>query len=160
HCKLQAHRVKNQESTGMPNRLAQIIQNTEGALLSDWVAQQNVALGSRNHKVSESELRVNAHDFVLALRQGLARGDWENLAGESSSGMRQMLANLSRQRASQGFSPSETATFVFSFKRVLFDQLRQAGKLNGEHAAEDMMSASELLDKLGLFTMEVYQKTR
>ena len=39
--------------------------------------------------------------------------------------MRELLEDLSRDRAVQGFSPSETAIFVFSLKEPLFELLRQ-----------------------------------
>src|SRR6185369_12545331 len=65
-----------------------------------------------------------------------------------------------RQRASQGFSPAETAMFVFSFKPVIFNELRKIYEKDPAVAADEILNATELLDKLGLFTMEVYQKTR
>ena len=60
---------------------------------------------------------------------------------------------------SPGLLASETATFVFSFKQPLFARLRL--EYNDQEAlADDMWTATELLDKLGLFTIEAFQKTR
>jgi rsbT co-antagonist protein RsbR len=70
-----------------------------------------------------------------------------------------MLGGVSRSRAMQGFSPSETATFVFSLKQPLFVRLRQEVK-DAEALAEELWAATVLLDKLGLYTTEVYQKSR
>ena len=39
--------------------------------------------------------------------------------------MRELLDDFSRDRAMQGYSPSETATFVFSLKQPLFELLRR-----------------------------------
>ena len=74
--------------------------------------------------------------------------------------MRDFLAAASRSAAIQGFTPSETATFVFSLKQPLFARLRQ--ELGGDAAtlAEEMWAASVLLDKLGLYTTEVFQRGR
>ena len=60
----------------------------------------------------------------------------------------------------RGFSPSETATFVFSLKQPLFDVLRQ--EYDGQAAAltDELWTASSALDRLGLYTTEVYQKGR
>jgi rsbT co-antagonist protein RsbR len=66
---------------------------------------------------------------------------------------------LSRARALQGFSPAETATFVFSFKKPLFEKLRSESR-NAEELAEQMWLATELLDQLGLYTTEVFQRSR
>ncbi len=58
-----------------------------------------------------------------------------------------------------GFSPSETATFVFSLKQPLFARLR-AEIRETDPLVDEMWAASTLLDKLGLHTTEVYQKSR
>ena len=71
-----------------------------------------------------------------------------------------MLANLSRSRGLQGFSPSETASFVFSLKKPLFARLRREFSKDAGALAEETWAATELLDKLGLYTTEVYQKSR
>lgn len=144
----------------MPSRLAQVIEQNEDALLSEWMALQSQLVGSQRHRISDNELRTNLHDFVMALKQGLASGKTDiSEAGWSS--LRDVLANLSRQRATQGFTPTETAMFVFSIKPVLFKGLRESYKGgDGAGLAEEIMATTELLDHLGLFTTEVYQKTR
>ena len=144
----------------MPSRLAKIVEEQEGPLLSAWLTQQSESLGSWKNRISEAELRTNLHDFVLALKQGLASGKAEDPDDAAWSSMRGMLSNLSRQRATQGFTPAETAMFVFSFKPVLFNQLRKVYASDPASLAEEILTSTELLDKLGLFTMEVYQKTR
>ena len=70
-----------------------------------------------------------------------------------------MLTSISRSRGLQGLTPGETAMFVFSLKRPLFTRLRREIKTT-EALAEETWTATELLDKLGLYTTEVYQKTR
>ena len=70
-----------------------------------------------------------------------------------------MLASVSRTRSQRGFTPSETATFVFSFKQPLFNRLRSEAQ-DGAALVEDILLATNLLDELGLWTTEVYQKTR
>ena len=59
----------------------------------------------------------------------------------------------------QGFSPSETATFVFSMKEPVFEQIRSRSK-NAETVGEQTWTLTQLLDKLGLFTIEAFQRTR
>jgi len=144
----------------MPSRLSKIVEQQEGPLLSDWMTLQSQFPGSLKGRISESELRTNLHDFVLALKRGLANGKIDDFNDAAWSSMRDVLTNLSRQRATQGFTPAETAMFVFSFKPVLFNELRQAYKADPAALAEEILASSELLDKLGLFTTEVYQKTR
>jgi rsbT co-antagonist protein RsbR len=78
--------------------------------------------------------------------------------GASWEGVRGQLEELSRSRVTDGYSPSETATFVFSLKQPLFDVLREVS--SGEELAERLWDASTVIDRLGLVTVEAYQRTR
>jgi rsbT co-antagonist protein RsbR len=71
-----------------------------------------------------------------------------------------LLDELSRARLVQGFSPSETATFVLSLKEPLFELLRREIGDNADSLAREIWSATGLLDKLGLYTTEAYVRTR
>ena len=70
-----------------------------------------------------------------------------------------MLEGFSHTRGLQGFTPSETASFVFSLKSPLFSALRKSEN-NAAELVENMLSADLLLDNLGLYTTEVYQRSR
>jgi rsbT co-antagonist protein RsbR len=71
-----------------------------------------------------------------------------------------VLEEVSRARALRGGTPTQTATFVFSLKLPLFELLgRECGKDAGALAREVWL-ATTVLDKLGLYTTEVFQKSR
>ncbi len=74
--------------------------------------------------------------------------------------VRDFLAQLSRDRATQGYTPSETATFVFSLKRPLFARVSRELQNDSNALAAEIWYATELLDILGLFTTETFQKSR
>ena len=76
------------------------------------------------------------------------------------AGVREMLDELSRARAARASRPSETATFVFSLKQPLFARLRRELGRDADALADETWTATLLLDKLGLYTTEVYQKGR
>jgi rsbT co-antagonist protein RsbR len=97
------------------------------------------------------------------LRGGLAKGG-NDVSHAAFGAAREMLADLSRSRALQGFLPSETASFIFSLKRPLFNALNKAGLKNGAfsaaQSAELVWSITVLLDGFGLYTLDVFQKSR
>jgi rsbT co-antagonist protein RsbR len=72
----------------------------------------------------------------------------------------EMLEDFSRSRSLQGFTPSETATFVFSLKQSLFSALRRSSENDPVELVDNMLTADLLLDKLGLYTTEVYHRSR
>jgi rsbT co-antagonist protein RsbR len=59
----------------------------------------------------------------------------------------------------RGFTPSETATFVFSLKQPLFSRLREDTK-DAQEIAEEVWILTTLLDRIGLYAIEVFQKGR
>jgi len=74
--------------------------------------------------------------------------------------VRETLADISTQCARQGLSPVQTATFVFSLKQPLFARLRAELGHDVQALADETWVATALLDALGLYTTEVYQKGR
>lgn len=139
------------------DELAGLIERNEGEILTEWLALQAQSLTGR--KISETQLKGDSHKFLLALREGL-RLNTTDLTRDNRTSIKDMLAELSKQRALQGFTPSETATFVFSLKQALFILLNKNLSKNPERLAENIWLATELLDKLGLYTTEVFQKSR
>lgn len=113
----------------------------------------------RSDLLKEADLRTECATFLSLMTFALEAGD-SNFRGPVWNSMREMLDKISRSRALQGFTPSETASFVFSAKRPIFTQIREACKGDAEALAEQMWIATELLDAIGLYTAEVYQQSR
>jgi rsbT co-antagonist protein RsbR len=139
--------------------VADLVSKNEQSILPEWVELQKKGGGLQTGRITEGELLSQSREFLHLLRDGLAKGgnDANNPAYEPA---KQLLGNVSRSRALQGFSPSETATFVFSLKQPLFNTLNRNSTLSPAQAAELTWSVTLLLDELGLFTLEVFQKSR
>jgi rsbT co-antagonist protein RsbR len=117
-------------------------------------------MGRGEGSISEGELRAQAGEFLNLFRRALKRGDLENVESGEWAPAREMLGNLSRSRGSQGFTPSETASFVFSMKRPIMSRLRIAHDKDSQALADDTQALSDVIDALGLYTTEVYQTGR
>jgi rsbT co-antagonist protein RsbR len=137
--------------------LAGTIRKYEGELLAEWIKDQ-AAGASRRDQAHEAELRKLSKDFLTALVE--ASSKTLDARSESWSKVREQLTDMSAARAAQGYSPTETATFVFSLKKPLFVQLRKEAGSDAQALADEMWNATALLDYLGLFTSEMFQKSR
>jgi rsbT co-antagonist protein RsbR len=145
----------------VPNhRLHEVIQRNENELLADWLRLQNETGVARRDRISESELRADSHDFVMGLRTALSSGDFSDIHTPVWASLRELLQNLSKKRAVHGFSPTETATFVFSFKQALFHRLQKDFANEPALLAETIWAATQILDQLGLFTLDAYLKSK
>ena len=108
--------------------------------------------------MSDAELREQCREFLALVRQATQSGALE-IDSASWTSVRDFLSRISTSRAVQGFSPAETATFVFSLKQPVFEQLRRDGG-SAEGLFDEVWRTNLLLDRLGLYTTEVYQKGR
>jgi rsbT co-antagonist protein RsbR len=140
--------------------LQQIIARTQKELLAEWLATQTADSATRADLMKGSELREQCREFLALLAEAARSGDLENPTGSAWAPVQEFLASISRSRAIQGFSPAETATFVFSLKQPLFTRLRSEIGNDAQALADELWSATVLLDKLGLFTTEMFQKIR
>jgi rsbT co-antagonist protein RsbR len=139
--------------------LPQLLKSSETELLDEWVHEQLAGFRSGS-RIKESELRSQSSEFLNLLQQATQSGNVTDVQAPAFGRVRDMLGELSRARGIQGYSPSETAMFVFSLKRPLFARIRRDLAGDADGLAAVTWSATELLDKLGLYTTEVYQRSR
>src|SRR6202012_2098906 len=83
-----------------------------------------------------------------------------DVSGDAYEPAKAMLGDLSRSRALQGFSPTETATFIFSLKQPLFNAVNRDKAMAADRVATVIWGLTLLLDELGLYTLEIFLKSR
>lgn len=136
------------------------LEKSQPEFLEEWIQAQLTATTLRADLMKEHELRDQSRQLLSLLRSASQSGDFESLDGAGWLPVRDFLADMSRSRARQGFSVSETATFVFSLKQPLFSLLRTVLGKDAQSLGSETWKASQLLDRLGLFTTESYLKSR
>jgi rsbT co-antagonist protein RsbR len=139
-------------------QMASHIREQQDLILKDWVAYQLSPGTMRRDLVKEQDLRQASRRFLDVFVTVVEDGG--DSSAQSWKSAQEFLGELSKTRAQQGFSPSETAMFVFSLKQPLFDMLQRQKQHDGRTLAKDLWDLTVLLDKLGLYTMEVYQNSR
>lgn len=144
----------------MKTRISEVLERYEAEILSDWMKEQATALTQRPDLMKESELRQQSTRFLKLLREAIVDNNLIDIQQPNWGPVREFIGEVSRSRAIQGFSPSETATFVLSLKQPLFVRLRKTHDGQPDYMFEDLWNATVLLDKLGLYTTEVFLKTR
>jgi rsbT co-antagonist protein RsbR len=144
--------------TEQQSKVAQLLKKNERDVLQQWLSYQISATTMRLDLIKESDLREESRRFLQLFTAVMQQnGDDEN-AGSWKS-VKDMLGEISRSRVAQGFSPSETATFVFSLKQPMFDMLRREIR-DVEELCREIWATTALLDKLGLYTTEAYLQSR
>jgi len=137
---------------------ASTLSTDRDTLLDEWLREQAAARSGRAGLISAAELRQQGAEFIELLNTAVSAGGTE-VSGAAFNDVRELLGRVSRQWALQGLAPTETATFVFSLKQPLFSRIQQAAG-EAEARIDGLWRATVVLDALGLFTTEVYQRSR
>jgi len=146
--------AKQQES------IAQLFSRHESQIVKDWIRHQLAATTMRNDLISDKDLERESDSFLKAFLQAFAKESHDNIDGIEWAKVRDFLTDVSRSRAQLGFSPSETATFILSLKQPLFELVRSEFKDDAGALADALWRLTLVLDKLALYTSEVFQKNR
>ena len=139
--------------------LIDVVNEERSAILNEWLQLLAAVPGSATGRISLAEIRTQADEVLHLLQQGLASGEADRHV-DAFAPLRDRLAEISRSRAMQGFSPTDVATFVFSLKEPIFNALGR--RHGGDPAAisAGIWAATKLIDQVGLHTMEVFLSSR
>jgi rsbT co-antagonist protein RsbR len=139
-------------------QLVEVLAQHKGSILDEWIKRMSETT-RRSDLIKNSDLREQCSQFLELLLKGAESGTVD-LGGAPWQGIREQLTAISRSRAQQGFSPTETATFVLSVKKPLFDLFRKRFGSDPDTLASVLWSTTELIDSLSLYSAETYLKTR
>jgi len=128
-------------------RMAAYLRDHQDKVVGRW--SELVVAGLRGRS-SPAEVRRELEDLYSLVIRALSGAD-EQATGE----LRAALAELSRSRARNGFSPTETALAVFALKDAVYELVADTTEL-----APEYLVFSRTMDDLGLHTFETYAAAR
>ncbi len=140
--------------------LPEILAKHETMLLGEWLKEQLSAGIRRDDLMREGEMRAQSGEFLRLLRDAIQDGNLTNFQASEWNSIKALLTSITRTRVQQGFSPSQVALFIFSLKKPLFSLLREEYGGDSQTVAAEIMTANDLIDRLGLLTTEAFQKAR
>ena len=138
---------------GHAQRLTELLRTNADSLIGRWVDAVAALLRGR---ATKTELEADFREFYTAVLP-LVGNDGRDTGTPEFGEVRAFLDEYSRARVRAGFTPTETASSIFSLKREVF------GLTEGEEDPEifrQLMAFSGLLDSLGLLTFEFYAQAR
>jgi len=139
------------------SNLGSIIANHRDAILAGWLRDM-IGSTRRSDLMNELDLQRQCNQFLSLLAQATTQST--NIQMPAYDALREMLGEVSRTRAIQGFSARETAMFIFSIKQPLFTTIRESLGKDSLAMADEIWLTTEIIDGLGLYTTEAYIKVR
>ena len=142
------------------SKIPALVARHEDAILQDWVSRQLSSMSRRADLIDERGLQEQSRAFLRAFQEATQTGNLDGIDGPGWHSAREQLTRLAAERARQGFSSNETATYVFSLKEPLFARLVDEVGRDSVDLGREFWTATKLIDALALLTIEVYAATR
>jgi rsbT co-antagonist protein RsbR len=145
--------------TTKQEQFAAVLGKHQGEILNAWLDLQSSGF-KRLSSVESLEITRQSRDFLEALKSAVQKSSGSDTNGPEWARVRDLLSDLSANRAKGGYTAAETAMFIFSLKKPVFAALRHDLGTDSNGLADATWHATEVLDELGLFTTEKFQKSR
>ncbi|MDO9586155.1 MAG: STAS domain-containing protein [Syntrophales bacterium] len=142
------------------SNVSELLAKKEREILDAWTKAQADVTALKKGLITEKQLREESARFLRILVEAVAGGNLEDITAPEYDEVNKFLANFSASRASMGFSPSETASYIFSLKQIIIRLLQEEFGDRLEIFVTTGLGFDALLDKLGLITFETYVKAR
>jgi rsbT co-antagonist protein RsbR len=139
--------------------IAELLRKHESEILSQWLTDLSAST-RRGDLMSDQDVKNQATQLLKSVTVAVQQGANFDSRLPQWKAVTELLDEVSRTRAIQGFSPSETATFVFTVKKPIFSILRNEYSKDAKQFVDLSWATSDLVDRIGLYTTESYQKAR
>jgi len=138
---------------------AQFLKEKLEPVLDTWKKNIKAAADRTFEMITVAQFDEQARSFVTEFMTAISSENYEDITRPEYENLLTILEETSAGRAEQGFSPTETAVFIMSFKKVVNKYLEQHVKEPKMLAAE-VMIVGGLIDKLAMYTFESFVATR
>jgi rsbT co-antagonist protein RsbR len=136
----------------------EMLASDQDSLVAEWLEDLRQS-GWGDQLFANADWKGQARQMLAALGTAARAGSLDP-ADAAAAPLRGLLDTLSRDLASRGATSAQTATFVFSLKKPLFARLRQQFGNDAQALADASWATTEALDRIGLYTVTSYQRTR
>ena len=140
--------------------LPRLIEKHEAKILLEWLQLQEKSGALQTGRIGRGELEQQSRRFLEVLARAVAGGNVTDIRSTSFEATRSLIEEIARSRAVQGYSPAETASFLFSLKEPLFNLISAEYGNDPARVLAQNWVVNLLIDQLGLFAIEAYQKGR
>jgi rsbT co-antagonist protein RsbR len=144
----------------MPINSARILLKKKKQLLETWMNSQLADESLREDLMSNDESRGNSEELLDLLVPLLTDENMDDVNSSQFDPITELLSGISITRARQGFTPRETAIYVFSLKEALISTLQKEVKDDPQGLFDATLKITKLIDSFAVTTFETFIKGR
>jgi rsbT co-antagonist protein RsbR len=136
-----------------------VLKKKKAAVLDVWMKNQLEDNGFRDDLMGSEDLKVQSQELLNALLDSLTDANIDRPQSDDFREVIEILSSVSISRAKQGYSPRETASFIFKLKDALFSAMK--GEIKDVAVLYDeTLKIGRLLDDFSMATFETFIKGR
>lgn len=144
----------------MKKDISKILQKRKKQLSEIWINNQLTDASLREDLMSNEELRIQSDELLDVIVKNISDSNMLSVESQEMDDVYEILAGISISRARQGFTPRETATYIFSLKDAMQQVLREELEQDPAALYEASQTVSKLIDSFGIITFETFLKGR
>jgi len=156
--------MSNEKKTNKEGRILlqtpELLFKRKKEVLDTWMKNQMDNITLRPELINKEDLAKQSKEFLTIFTKAISTGNVEDIEAPEYKPIVKMLQDISRARASQGFTPSETATYIFSLQDAILQYMQTEYVEQPEVINREVVIISKLIAKLGLVTFETFAKTQ
>lgn len=132
------------------------LSSAKDELLKEWAKAQQENGTVREDLIPQDEQRRQNRELIEVFLKAISRSKGTDLEQAEFEPVRDYLSEVCKNRARQGFSPSETARYTTGLKSSIMTQLQRRHAGDSGTLLSEMLHFSELLDNLGIYVFEQF----
>ena len=143
----------------MKNEAVKIFQKKKNSIIEKWIKAQVADDSLREDLITNEDIRLQCEELLSGFIDSLSDTNIEDGQSRDFENVIEILSSISMSRAKQGFSPRETAAFIYGLKEALLQTLSEEIP-DPEILYKQSMAIGRLMDNFGMVTFETFIKGR
>ncbi|MCE7060295.1 STAS domain-containing protein [Dyadobacter sp. CY343] len=140
----------------MGTELFEILRKNKEKVLQLWLQAQQTETEFSNNFNTADELRAQSAEFVDLLLSTIDESNIQDFSPPGLESLTDYISSLTISRARQGFSPRETATYIFTLKDALLQVLSEQAGTDPMQLYKASMQLSKFVDNIGILSFETF----
>lgn len=137
-----------------------VLRHHNEELLKLWIGDRLKSGAFRDELISENELRQQSRQLLALLTTAIEVSYDKDFSHQAFDDLRQMLNEISRERAVKGYTPLENATYILSLRDAILPLLGEELKNDTATLLREVRYLTGLLDQMSLVMIENYIRSR
>lgn len=144
----------------MTDSIVDLLRQKKKQILTTWMRMQLADEALRDDLMPNEQLRNQSDELLTTLFSVLTDANLTQLNTPEIEPLVSLLSNISMTRARLGYTPRETAIYIFSLKDALLETIQADLDNDPKRLYQESRKINRFVDSLGVVTFETFLQGR